>query len=127
MEIGDPYIECAEEESPNCTNSVPSNLWTWDDHLTTFTGLDAYKNCKKGQPPVYKLNISLGAGNFFDHFDFVSEGTTVTGFVEWVNRTVAEETGLIYYQNNQVSRKMLLQFGKSFFRIKKCMLSFRSS
>jgi hypothetical protein len=32
MAENDPYIECGEEESQNCSDSVPQSEWTWSDH-----------------------------------------------------------------------------------------------
>jgi hypothetical protein len=36
MNEGDSYIECDEGESQNCSDQIPKNEWTWDDHKTYF-------------------------------------------------------------------------------------------
>uniref|UniRef100_A0A7E4UQN3 Lipase_3 domain-containing protein n=1 Tax=Panagrellus redivivus TaxID=6233 RepID=A0A7E4UQN3_PANRE len=44
MALGADYKECDAPASPDCSDSVPSTDWTWDDHSTYFEGGDP---CKK--------------------------------------------------------------------------------
>lgn len=110
MKFGDPYLECDAEESPNCTNSVPENERTWDDHLNTFfVGISSYQHCKKGQPPVYKLDTSFEGETFFDNFNFNTKDTNNTNlFVKWVDRPTAEQMGMIGVNGSKVSRFLCL-------------------
>uniref|UniRef100_A0A914EJR0 Fungal lipase-like domain-containing protein n=1 Tax=Acrobeloides nanus TaxID=290746 RepID=A0A914EJR0_9BILA len=49
MNENDPYIECDEEESPNCSDSVPQSEWTWNDHkYFVGAGLNDTCYCMKG-------------------------------------------------------------------------------
>jgi hypothetical protein len=51
MDIGASFIECDEQESSKCSNSVPKKLWTWNDHSTYFLGGDRCKLwCQKSRP-----------------------------------------------------------------------------
>ena len=56
MAIGDPYVECDAEESPNCSNSVPVNLLTWNDHGSYFQGGDVCRWCQKSNATVTFVN-----------------------------------------------------------------------
>ena len=108
MDVGDAYIECDAEESPNCTNSVPIANRTWDDHLTTFVnGTNMFLLCKKGQLPTYKLNVSFEGAGFFDNFNFwtTNNKSEIHGFVEWLNRSTAEQLGLVKFINGQVKKE----------------------
>uniref|UniRef100_A0A7E4W2K3 Lipase_3 domain-containing protein n=1 Tax=Panagrellus redivivus TaxID=6233 RepID=A0A7E4W2K3_PANRE len=40
MALGDDYKECDAQESPDCSNSVPKEEWTWGDHDDYFEGGD---------------------------------------------------------------------------------------
>uniref|UniRef100_A0A914CR28 C-type lectin domain-containing protein n=1 Tax=Acrobeloides nanus TaxID=290746 RepID=A0A914CR28_9BILA len=53
MTEGEPFTVCSGQESPNCSDSVASNLWTWNDHPCFGATFTIQSTCKAfTQPPT---------------------------------------------------------------------------
>ena len=50
---------------------------------------------------TYALNLSYSAPNFFEYFDFITYDYS-HGFVDYVDRNIAEMLGLISIENEKV-------------------------